>query len=100
VFGNIGKLSQLINELQERTRTMTVTVEAGGGAIKLVMNGHQEVVEMFLDQSLLHPANQSGLTGLTVEVYNEALRQSRQMVKEEVNKVTGGINLPFIPGLF
>lgn len=100
MFGNIGKLSQIINELQERTRTMTVTVEAGGGAVMLVMNGHQEVVEMFLNQSLLHPGNQAGLTGLIVEVYNEALRQSRQMVKEEVNKVTGGINLPFIPGLF
>ena len=100
MFGNFGKFSQIINELQEKTKTMTVTVEAGGGAVKLVMNGHQEVVEMFLDQSLLHPGNQAGLTGLTVEVYNEALRQSRQMVKEEVNKVTGGMHLPFIPGLF
>lgn len=100
MFGNFGKLSHLVQDLQEKTKTMTVTVEVGEGAVGLVMNGHQEVVSMTLEQSLLEPCNAAQITEMVVYAFNEALQQSRQMVKDEVSKATGGINLPFLPGLF
>ncbi|MEW5953731.1 MAG: YbaB/EbfC family nucleoid-associated protein [Bacillota bacterium] len=100
MLSGFGKLNNLIQTLQEKTKTMTVTVEVGDGAVRLVMNGHQEVVEMALNQSLLEPCEAALITELVVYAFNEALQQSRQMVKEEVAKATGGINLPFLPGLF
>lgn len=96
-MNNMNNFMPLIQQLQEQLKNMTVKVNAGEGAVQIVMNGNQEVVQMHIKPDLLkEPAK---LAELTAEAFNEGMRESKKMVREELSKLTGGFNIPSVPGL-
>ncbi len=82
---------------QEALGTETVEVTAGGGAIKVVMTGHQKLQSITIEPDLLNPDDVEMLQDLIVAAVNEAVDQSQQMAADRMGKLTGGLNLP---GLF
>jgi len=95
--GNMDYLLDMVKQLQEQLKVMTVKVSAGQNAVELIMNGNQEVVQIsFKPEILQDPAE---LASLAAEAFNEGMRESKQMVREELSKMTGGMNIPFVPGL-
>jgi hypothetical protein len=100
VFGHWGKILQQLQQSEDEFRKIVVSAESGGGAIQLFMNGLQELVEIRFGPVAPFLLVQERLGGLIGEAFNEALRHSRRLLKEEVSRLTGGINLPEIPGLF
>ncbi len=97
MIGNMDHLFTMIKQLQEQLKVMTLKVSAGEGAVELTMNGNQEVVQIFLKPELLQ--NPEELALLLTEAFNEGMRESKKMVREELSKMTGGINIPSMPGL-
>jgi len=87
------KMKELKDELAERT----VEATAGGGMVKATATGGQEIVSISIDPAVIDPDDIDMLEDLVVAAVNEALRQAEDMVKEEMSKITGGLN---IPGLF
>lgn len=96
-MNNLGNLMPLVQELQEQLKSMTVKVSAGEGAVELVMNGNQEVVQLYFKPALLQDPTR--LAQLTVDAFNEAMRESKEMVREQFSKLTGGLPIPTVPGL-
>ncbi|AGK99724.1 YbaB/EbfC family nucleoid-associated protein [Desulfoscipio gibsoniae] len=97
MMNNMGNFMPLVQELQEQLKKMTVKVSAGEGAVQIVMNGNQEVVQLhFKPESVQDPAR---LAQLTTEAFNEGMRESKKMVREQLSKLTGGLAIPTVPGL-
>ncbi|MCL5965621.1 MAG: YbaB/EbfC family nucleoid-associated protein [Deltaproteobacteria bacterium] len=88
-----ARLAKLQEELGERT----VSASAGGGMVTVVVNGRQEVVEVRIEREVVNPEETELLQDLVRGAINEALSRSRQMIAEEMAKVTGGMTFPGFP---
>ena len=91
-----AKMAQLQEELGERT----VESSAGGGMVSVVANGRQEIVSIKIETEVIDPDDTEMLQDLILAAVNDALTKAKNMVKEEMGKLTQGLNLPNIPGLF
>ena len=88
-----NKMAKLQEELKERT----VEASAGGGMVRVVVNGRPEVKSIEIDKEVVDPDDIEMLQDLIIAAINEALNLSRQMIEQEMAKLTGGLK---IPGLF
>lgn len=88
-----AKLAMLQNELAERE----VEASAGGGMVKVKVNGKQELLSISINKECVDPNDVATLEELVFTAVNQAMKQSQQMVQQAMSKVTGGMN---IPGLF
>ena len=93
----VQKMQQDMAKMQEELASRTVEATAGGGAVKVVASGKQEIVSITLKPEAVDPEDIEMLQDLLLAAVNEALRQSQEMVSKEMGKLTGGLN---IPGLF
>jgi DNA-binding YbaB/EbfC family protein len=106
-MGNMGNMNKMIkqvqkmqadvSQMQEQLKDILVEVTAGGGAVRIVMNCKQEVKELHVDPEILVPEDVDMLQDLLVAAFNEGVRQSQERSGEEMDKITGGLN---VPGLF
>ena len=72
----------------------TIEASAGGGMIKVVANGKQEVISIHIEKEVVDPEDVEMLQDLIMAAVNEALTQSQKMVSDEMSKLTGGLNIP------
>ena len=97
-FGNImkeaQKLQQQMAALQEEVGKRTVEVTAGGGMVTVVANGKQELVSIKIDPEVVSKDDVQMLEDLVLAATNEALRKSRELVQQELGKLTGGLKIP------
>ncbi|MEG1583543.1 MAG: YbaB/EbfC family nucleoid-associated protein [Anaerovorax sp.] len=84
------QMEQMQAELDEKT----VETSAGGGAIRVVINGKKEIVEMEIKPEVVDPEDIEMLQDLIMVAVNEGLRQIEEMSQSEMSKLTGGLNLP------
>lgn len=91
-----AKMAKLQEELGDRT----VEASAGGGMVSVVVNGRQEIISLHIDPEVINPDDQEMLQDLIMAAINDALSSAKAMMNEEMGKLTKGINLPNIPGLF
>lgn len=91
-----SKMAKLQEELGDRT----VEATAGGGMVTVVVNGRQEIITLKIDPEVINPDDQEMLQDLVMAAINDALSTAKAMMNEEMGKLTKGINLPNIPGLF
>ncbi len=94
----VKKMQEDMQKMQEDLKKKTVDVTAGGGAIRLVMNGEKQITELKIDKGVLDPEDPEMLEDLVTAAVNEAVRKVDDMAQQEVGKITGGMGLP--PGLF
>ena len=84
------KMAQLQEELGEKT----VEATSGGGMVKVVANGKQQILSIRVEKEVVDPEDVEMLQDLIVAAVNEALSRSQAMVNEEMGKLTGGMNIP------
>lgn len=104
MFGNMGKMMKQVQKMQadmakmqEELANKTVEATSGGGMVKVVANGKQEIISIEINPEAVDPEDVEMLQDMVVAAVNEALRTSQEMVAGEMKKITGGMN---IPGLF
>jgi DNA-binding YbaB/EbfC family protein len=102
-MGNLLKQAQQLQtkmaRLQEELEEKTVEASAGGGMVTVVVNGRQEILSINIEPEVIDPDDQEMLQDLILAAINDGLAKARNMVNEEMGKLTGGLNLPNIPGL-
>ncbi len=91
------KLQSRMQALQEELGQRTVSAQAGGGMVEAIANGRQELVELHIDQEVVSSEDVEMLQDLILAAVNEALNRAREMMAQEMGKLTGGMQLP---GLF
>ncbi|MPM54425.1 Nucleoid-associated protein [bioreactor metagenome] len=108
MFGNMGNMAGMMKKVQklqadmakvqEELKTRTIEVSAGGGAIKVVMNGEKQIQSLKIAPTAVDPEDVEMLEDLVAAAVNEAVKKVDDMMASEMGKLTGGLNLP--PGLF
>jgi hypothetical protein len=93
----IRKVVTLMQEMQKEVEADSVEAEAGGGMVKVTMNGKQIVQSIDIDPSLLSSDEKEVLEDLIKAALNQAKEKVEEMSAEEMKKITGGIPLP--PGM-
>jgi DNA-binding YbaB/EbfC family protein len=95
-----SNLMSQVQEMQEQMATQqaalaneTVSVTAGGGAIRIVITGHQRVQSIELDPELLDPEEVEMLQDLLVAAINSAIEQSQALAAQKMEGLTGGLNM-------
>ena len=83
--------------MQAELGNRTVSAQAGGGMVEAVVNGRQELVTLRIDPEVVAPDDVEMLQDLILAAINEALNRSREMMAQEMSKLTGGMQ---IPGMF
>jgi DNA-binding YbaB/EbfC family protein len=102
-FGNLAKMAQQMQagmarvdaELQE----LRLEGSAGGGAVKAVATGKQELVSITIDPGVVDPDDVEMLQDLVLAAVRDALDQAKAAAEQKVGQVTGGLRIPGIPGL-
>jgi DNA-binding YbaB/EbfC family protein len=97
-LGNILKQAQQmhakISQLQEEMAGKSVEATSGGGMVKIVMNGRQEILSIQIDPEVVNREEVEMLQDLIAAAVNEAIRKSQEMMQEEMKKITGGLSIP------
>jgi DNA-binding YbaB/EbfC family protein len=97
-FGNMMKeaqrLQQQMTQLQEEVGKKKVDATAGGGMVTVEANGKQELLSIKIDPEVINKDDAQMLEDLVLAACNEALRKSRELVQQELGKLTGGLKIP------
>ncbi len=96
LFKKAQQLQEKMAKLQEELSEKTVETSAGGGMVTVVANGKQEIVSIKIDPEIVGENDIEMLEDLVLAAVNEALSQAKELVNEEMNRLTGGIKLPGI----
>ena len=83
-----------IAKLQQEMAEKEVEASAGGGMVKVVMNGRQEMKSITIDKSVLESGDTEMLQDLIITAVNEAVRIGRANLDREMANISGGIHLP------
>ncbi|ORT99092.1 hypothetical protein D081_2166 [Anaerovibrio sp. JC8] len=94
----VQKLQKQMAEMQEQLKQKTIDVTAGGGAVKVTMNGEKVVKGIVIDPAAVDPEDVEMLQDLLAAAFNEASKKVDDMMASEMGKLTGGLGLP--PGMF
>jgi DNA-binding YbaB/EbfC family protein len=84
-------------EMQEKLAAVEMTGAAGGGMVKVTLNGKNEMRAVKIDPSLVDPKDTEVLEDLIVAAFNDAKNKVDAHMAEEMAKITGGLQLP--PGM-
>ncbi|OGQ78422.1 MAG: nucleoid-associated protein, YbaB/EbfC family [Deltaproteobacteria bacterium RIFCSPLOWO2_12_FULL_60_19] len=100
-FGGMGNLLKQAQELQtrmaqaqEELARKTVEAAAGGGMVRVTVNGQLGLSSIQIDSAVVNPQETEMLQDLVLAAVNEGLRRAREMAAEEMGKITGGLKIP------
>lgn len=103
-MGNMNNLMKQAQMLQKQMQSMQEEIEAsefegsaGGGAVVAKVNGKKELIALNIKPEVVDPDDVEMLEDLVLSAVNEALRNIDNLQANQMNKLTGGMN---IPGLF
>lgn len=98
----VQKMQAEMARVQEEVGQRTQEASTGGGAVVVSANGKGDLTEIRISAEALESGDPEMLADLVLTAANEALRRSRDMMAQELGKVTGmpgGAGLPRIPGM-
>ena len=99
----IQKMQEEMEKAQEELEHETVEVSVGGGALTIVITGHQRVQSININPDLIDTDDEewvADLQDLLLAAMNQAIEQSQTMAAEKMEKITGGLgNMPGLGGL-
>ncbi len=103
-FGGMGNMGNLLKQAQEMQAKLarvqeemaqkTVEATSGGGMVKVTVNGQLSLSSIKIDATVVNPEEIDMLQDLILAAVNEGVRRAREMVSEEMSKLTGGFKIP------
>lgn len=97
-IGNMMKqLQQMqakMEEMQAKMAEMEIEGSAGGGMVKVVANGKNEIISITIDPEVVDKDDVEMLQDLIVAAVNQTREKSQEMQNEQLSSLTGGLNIP------
>jgi hypothetical protein len=97
-FGNpqklLKQLQQQQEKMQEEIAALVVEATAGGGMVKVAMDGQKNLKSLKLEPEVVSKDDVEMLQDLVVAAVNEASRKVDEQVKEKLAALTGGMKIP------
>jgi DNA-binding YbaB/EbfC family protein len=88
------KMQQQLAQVQEDAKHEEAEGSAGGGMVKVVASGTQQIVSISIEKEVVNPDDVEMLQDLILAASNEALKNVQTKVQEKMAAITGGMNIP------
>lgn len=102
---NIAQIAKMAQQMQtqmaktqEELRDTTLDATAGGGAVRVVITGAGEVRSIEIDPSAVDPDEVEMLQDLVTAAVNDAIGKAKELERERMAAVAGGMGMPGMPG--
>ncbi len=100
-YGNMMKQAKMMQKkmkkIQEELKTMEFEASSGGGAVRVKVNGDQEIKEVKINSEMVDAEDLEMLEDMVMVAVNDAINQAKEESQKKMASLTGGMN---IPGLF
>ena len=97
-FGDIMKQMQKMQakmeEIQKELENKRVEGTSGGGMVRVIANGKQEILEIKIDPEVVNKEDVEMLEDLVLAAVNQAKERAQEVQTEEMSKLTGGLKIP------
>lgn len=93
LMAQVQQMQEQMASQQEALANETVSVTAGGGAITVVITGHQRIQSIEIQPELIDPEEADMLQDLLVAAVNSAIEQSQALAADRMEGLTGGLNI-------
>ncbi len=97
-YGDILKqakvMQQQMEKIQEELKNMEFEASAGGGVVKVKVNGDQEVRNVAINKEMIDIEDLEMLEDMILVATNDAISQSKAESKARMASLTGGMNMP------
>jgi len=87
-------------DIQEELAGQQITSTVGGGMVTVTVNGKNDLLGITIDREIINPEDPGLLQDLIVAGVNDAMRKAREAMQGEMRKLTGGLNIPGLSGMF
>ncbi len=91
ILQQASRFKEEIQKIQEGAAQKSVEGSAGGGMVKVTVNGKQQVLSVSIDPEVLKFNDANMLQDLIVAAVNQAMKASQEMVSEEMGKLTASL---------
>lgn len=105
-FGGLGDMASLmkhavdirnnIEEIKESLAGETIEASSGGGMVTVVFNGKMELLSLKIDPEIDTSGDPEMLETLITAAVNEGIKKSQELIKNKMQDLTGGIDIPGI----
>ncbi len=90
----VAKMQQKMEEIQQQLAEERVEGSAGGGMVKAIANGNQEIIEIKIEKEVVNPDDVEMLEELVVSAVNQAREKAAELQAQSMGSLTGGLNIP------
>ena len=97
------KLQQMQDDMarvQKECEEAQYSASSGGGAVEVTVNGSHQLVSVKIQPDVVDPEDVEMLEDMLIAALNEAMRKADETAEREMGKITGGINIPGMNGMF
>lgn len=92
-----SQMQSKMQEMQAKLEAAEMTGEAGAGLVRVTLNGKGELKRIKIDPKVVDPSDAEMLEDLILAAHRDAKTKIEAVAAEEMQKVTGGLQLP--PGM-
>ena len=100
-YGDLMKQARVMQKqletVQEELKNMVFEASSGGGAVKVKVNGDQQLLEVKINKEIVGSDDIEMLEDMVMVAVNDAITKSKEEYKNKMGSLTGGMNMP---GLF
>lgn len=96
----IQEMQQNMQNLQEKLAVAEYSACSGGGAVDVTVNGSHEIKAITIKPEVVDPEDVEMLEDMLIAALNEAMRKADETAEREMGKITGGLNIPGMNGMF
>lgn len=97
LFRQAQELQAKLAKAQEELKDITIEVSSGGGAVKVVIDGQQEVHSVSIAPEVVNAEDVEMLQDLVMTAMNEAIKKSQELTASRLGGLASGLKLPGMP---
>ncbi len=89
------QMQSRLQEIQEELEKRSVSATSGGGMVTVTADGKGQVTSVKIDPAVVNASDVEMLEDLVMVAVREAQKKAADLAKDEMAKLTGGMDLPF-----
>ncbi len=90
----IQQLQARLAKAQQDLANLSIEVTSGGGAVKVVVDGQQNIKSIKIAKEVVNPEDVEMLEDLVLTAVREAIAKSQEAASKQLGGITGGFKIP------